>query len=676
MELGGKPLVPPDPTDGKHDLEQSTDSAVKTAPKGSGNHGTQGLLHWLIASQPAESEGPYESETRHDTHPWWHVMCLTGVDYFSTLGYQPGIAALAAGILSRIATLILVLVTLFALLPTYWVVAQESPHGEGSIAMLERLLPWWQGKLFVLCLIGFAATAFVITITLSASDAANHLTKNPYIQNYLGGQYLAVTLFLVLLLGGVFLKGFSEAIMIAVALVFIYLPLNAIIVLVSFGHVLQQPQVIVDWRVALATTFSNPFLLIGAALLVFPRLALGMSGFETGVMVMPLVKDEPDGSGERLAVRTRNTRKLLLTAALLMSVLLIGSAIVTILLIPLEEFQEGGDANGRALAYLAHEYLGNTFGSLYDISSILILWFAGASAMAGLLHIVPRYLPRYGMAPDWARATRPLVLIYTSICVVVTLIFRASVDAQAGAYATGVLVLMTTATISVALLTRQRGTRRAFLFSIVIAFVFTYTTIANVVERPEGLVIATIFIVTIVTTSLISRVFRSTELRITRVELDDAAREFIFEAARDGVIRIIANHPDERDSREYLIKEREEREANHIPPGDPVIFFEVKIADASEFATELEVKGEEIGGFHVLTTEFPSIPNAIAAFLLYVRDITGCRPHAYFGWTEGNPLSYIGRFIFFGEGDIAPVTREILREAEKNRSKRPAIHVG
>jgi len=254
--------------------------------------------------------------------------------------------------------------------------------------------------------------------------------------------------------------------------------------------------------------------------------------------------------------------------------------------------------------------------------------------------------------------------------------FQASVDAQAGAYATGVLVLMTTATVSVSLLTRQRGARRGFILSILITVVFAYTTIVNILERPEGLIIASIFIVIIVLTSLISRAFRSTELRITQVVLDEKARRFLDEAARDGVIRIIANHPDERDSREYLVKEREEREANHIPPGDPVIFFEVQIADASDFATELDVKGEEVGGFHVLTAKFPSIPNAIAAFLLYVRDVTGCRPHAYFGWTEGNPISYILRFIFFGEGDIAPVTREILREAEKDRKQRPAIHIG
>src|SRR5436305_755307 len=259
------------------------------------------FLRWLLEGADTRGlAGPHVRTPRHGTHPWYRVMCLTGVDYFSTLGYQPGIAALAAGLLSPVATVVLVALTLLGALPVYWYVAGKSPHGEGSIAMMEHLLPWWQGKLFVLALLGFVVTDFTVTITLSAADATAHLLENPFCPPALVGRQVAVTLVLVGLLGAVFIKGFKEAVGVAVVLVAAYLALNAVVV----------------WR------------------------------------------------------------------------------------------------------------------------------FARSSAMAGLISGVPCSLPRYGMAPEWTRAARPLVLVFTAVSAAIALACRADVDAQAGAYATGVLVLM------------------------------------------------------------------------------------------------------------------------------------------------------------------------------------------------------------------------------------------
>jgi len=623
-----------------------------------------GLKEWLA--------GPSHVESQDHTYPWWKVMCLTGVDYFSTLGYQPGIAFLAAGALSPLATLVLVLVTLGVALPVYSQVAARSPHGQGSIFMLEELLPRWRGKLFVLILLGFALTDFVITITLSAADATAHVIENPFVPRVLAHP-VPTTLFLLTVLAAIFLKGFREAIGLAVFIVGFYLALNTVVLGVCLYQLLAHESArFGEWRQALLTAHGNPAMMLAAAALLFPRLALGLSGFETGVAVMPLVRGESQDDPARPAGRIRNTRRLLATAALIMSVALIASSLVTTLLIPTAAFSPGGEANGRALAYLAHRYLGHGFGTVYDLSTIAILWFAGASAMAGLLNLVPRYLPPYGMAPDWARATRPLVLVFTAVNFAVTVIFGADVDAQGGAYATGVLFLMTSASVAVTIDHWRR--RRGWLYA-AMTLIFAYTTIDNMIERPEGIKIASFFIAAIVVSSLLSRAIRSTELRIRSVHLDARALEFVAEVKGRGV-HLVAHRPDKRSVEEYDTKERQAREDHSLDAGEPILFLEVTQGDASEFTGDLDVRGVRVGRHHILRCQSAAIPNAIAALLLHLRDHTGQMPNAYFGWTEGNPIGYVLRYLALGEGDTAPVTREVLRKAIKNPRERPRIHVG
>jgi hypothetical protein len=542
-------------------------------------------------------------------------MCLTGVDYFSTLGYQPGIAFLAAGVISPLATLVLVLLTLFGALPMYRRVADLSPHGQGSIALLEELLPRWRGKALVLCLLGFAATAFIITITLSAADATAHLIENPLTPHVFNHPIL-MTLVLLAALGGIFLKGFREAVGFAIPIVAVYLFLNVIVVVWGLHYLWLHPEAFPGWKTLALAEHGSVGRMVLVALVLFPHLALGLSGFETGVAVLPLVAGDPGDDPSHPQGRIRNGKKLLTTAALIMSVMLVGSSIVTTMLIPAQAFQEGGEANGRALAYLAHEHLGNVFGTIYDLSTVAILWFAGASAMVGLLNLVPQYLPRYGMAPEWARANRPLVVIFTAITFIVTILFEADVDTQGGAYATGVLVLMGSASLAVTIEASRSGGR--WFGYLLLTLVFAYTTLVNLVDRPEGLKIATVFI----------------------VELKEAM------------------------------------ESHHLTANESVLFIEVRPGDVSDFSDVLQVRGVMVDRHRVLRCVSPAIPNAIAALLLYVRDQTGKIPHAYFGWTEGNPIAYLLKFLAFGEGDTAPVTREVLRQSEPNPLRRPRIHVG
>ena len=366
------------------------------------------LKRWLLAEVVEDVPGPQAKEGRSEQHPWWQVVCLTGVDYFSTLGYIPGIAALAAGVLSPIAHFAHRAADPLRGLADVQAGRRESPHEQGSIAMLENLLSFWKGKLLVLVLLGFVATAWLVTITLSSADAAVHIAENPLVPGFLHDQEVLITLVLLVVLGAIFLKGFKEAIGVAVMIVGVYLLLNIVVVAVGFYEITMHPRSVIDWQAALFSTYGNPLLMIVASLLVFPRLALGLSGFETGVGMMPLVRGDPDDDPERPAGRIRNTKKMLTIAALIMSFYLVTTSLVTTVLIPAREFEPGGVPTGeRWLTWRTITW--GTRSGRPTISTIAILAFAGASALAGLLNIVPRYLPRYGMAPEWARAIRPLV---------------------------------------------------------------------------------------------------------------------------------------------------------------------------------------------------------------------------------------------------------------------------
>src|SRR5262245_14927659 len=658
-----------------------------------------------VATTSASAAPP---STHHHKAFWLWVMCLTGVDYFSTLGYQPSIAFEATGLLTPFATAILVAVTLLGAFPVYAYVAGKSPHGQGSISMLERLVRGWGGKFLVLVLLGFAATDFVITKTLSAADAAEHLLNNPFWPKVLSGSYaqLLVTMFLLTILGATFMRGFREVIGIAVVIVGVYLALNAVILGFSLDYLWRHPETIERWQTDIAVQrwyFESEFLhtfqfgsdglsIFLICALLFPKLALGLSGFETGVAVMPLIQGNPDDNKDRPRGRIRNTRKLLFTAALIMSIFLLGSAMVTSALIAPEELRSGGRAANRALAYIAHgerlsngelgshitPVFGEIFGTVYDISTVVILWFAGASAMAGLLNLVPQYLPRYGMAPEWTRAMRPLVALFTAINLVVTWIFDASVKAQSVSYATGVLDLIHSACVATVIgrWRERHGPRllRVPWFYVFITAVFVYTTTDNVITKPDGIKIASCFIAAIIVSSIVSRAARVKELRFTGFRFKDEQSKFLWESMEHLEFPVLVPHRPGR--RDLATKEESIRREHRLPPDVPIVFIETELGDASEFYQEpvLEVTQQE-GRFILRMTRCASIAHVIAALGLELSKV-GQPPELHFGWSDESPLAANLGFLLFGEGNVPWMVRELIRKAEPNPERQPRVIIG
>jgi len=647
------------------------------------------------------------SQSSRDHHyAWWLIMCLCGVDYFSTLGYQPSIAFEGAGTLAPIATLVLVLVTLLGAYPVYSYVAGETPDGIGSIGMIERLVGGWSGKIGVLVLIGFAATDFVITKTLSAADAAAHLINNslfaggapPWMQNQ-----ILVAMTLLLLLGGMFLKGYQEVVGLATILVAAFLSLSFVIVGSGLWYLFTHPALLQQWAGEIASgsyhlehapiSGSGLLVAVGISCLIFPKLALGMSGFETGVLLIHLVRGT-EGEPHNTQARIANTRKLLLVAAVIMSFFLLGSSLITgtNTLIPAEELQlepVKGKAIDRALAYIAHgespypicPLFGPLFGTVYDISTILILWFAGASAMAGLLNMVPRYLPRYGMAPEWAAAYRPLVIGFTIINMLVTWAFGADVTAQGGAYATGVLVLMTSACIA-SLVHMQHEAQAGHdhswskrLAFALITLVFIYTTATNISERPDGIIIASIFIACVMVISFVSRIWRSQELRLKEFRFaDDGARMLWTDICAEGAFRVLVPHrPGHRSLDE---KEAEIRRRHRIPADVPIVFLEVHYGDTSDFQNAPIISVRQEGErFIIVARDVASVSHTIAQIAIEMTK-TGTPLDVVFGWSQGSSVKLALEFLLFGQGDIPNVVVDLLDMSVTDPSRRPTVIVG
>jgi hypothetical protein len=336
-----------------------------------------------------------------------------------------------------------------------------------------------------------------------------------------------------------------------------------------------------------------------------------------------------------------------------MSVMLIGSSLAPTLLIPAPEYREGGAASGRAVAYLAHKYLGAGFGSVYDFSTILILWFAGASAMVGLLHLIPRYLPRFGMAPMWVAFPRPLILTLWAISVLVTLFFGARVEAQAGAYATGVLGLMLSGAFAAALSLWREGKTGWSAWCWLIAAVFLYALAGNEMERPDGILITAMFIVLTLAIGVVSRYTRATELRVASVAFCDIATQRMWNEICGKKVNVVPIKAASEAARRRKAAEIRE----HYKVQGPLAFLHVFLVDnRSEFQTQLRVEVLRQEGDYVIHV---SGAIAIANTIAYISELID--PIAVFlGLTRQRLMTQAVRFFLFGEGETGLLVYTIL----------------
>jgi hypothetical protein len=682
---------------------------------------------------------------------WLWVLCLLGLDYFSTLAYQPSITYHETKRLGPLATTAIVLLTLFGALPVYCYLARRSPGGQGSFGIVDRLIRGWGGKTVVLILLGFAATDFTMLKSLSLADASVHtLHKHDghrfeslkelagwckdcaveYVHQD-AGQHVNEHLIVAIVLGivsfifwFVLRRGFNRNVMyIAVPLVGLYLLLTAILILGGLWRFYERPEIITHWlehvqygehEIAVSTHDLRGWGTIALwSVWVLPTLALGLSGFELSMILMPQVTGK---RGEDPPwTRIWNTRKVLSAAAFIMSAFLIGSVLVTTLLIPAQEFarkdrdkvERDGYANDRALSYLAHggklafvshegnwekqveidepllPICGAVFGTLYDIVTVLILCLAGTSVMTALSVLLPLFLLRFGMEFRWADRWGLLLLVFAGINMLVTLYFKADVEDQRGAYATGVLVLMASASLVTVFDKRkayrqgERGWAIVWFFNLtyfgLIAAAFMIVMLVVSLRSASGLGITLCFIAAILAMSIVSRAWRADERRTIGFEFKDQQSEFMWNSLRDADFPILVptcpgqNHEQ---------KETQIRAAHQLSPHDDIVFLEISVDDPSDFFQKLMIEVARDGNrFVIKVTNCVSVAHAIAAIALEMSRHSK-PPGLHFGWPEQSMLAASWSYLAFGEGNIPWKVRELIQRAEKDPAKRPRVIVG
>lgn len=666
--------------------------------------------------------------------PWWLVLCLVGVDYFSSLAYLPSLAVRAAGVFAPLGALLVVAVTLGIALPVYLYVVGRSPHGRGGIGLIERHIPGWRGKLLVLGLLAFVTTDFVATQNLSTADAAEHLLGNrgfnglvdwsvkavvqPWLPQrdwcrrlaLLCDRQLVVTIILTLTTFGlwVYSRKYSPRFFLRCALIVvpIYLLLNSVVIGSGLWYAIYKPTesgstLFHNWLAEvksaaggglIATPFSGYGSLLMLAIGTFPFMALGLSGFELSMAVAPIVKGDPSAT-DQLSSRIRNMRKLLITAAAVMAVFLPAAVLAATLLVPHGAYQAHGAAVHRALAYLAHGEIladgragqavnplfGPAFGAVYDCCTIVMLCLAGGSVAVALHDFIPEYLTRMGMEIGWVRKLGVKLRFFNIILLVVAILFRARIDALEWVYTTSVLMLLADASLAGFLETRQRFSESRwkrlipYLFLLALAF-FLAMLVSTLLISRSGIEIALAFALGILITSGISRWIRSTELRFKGFRFADDVTRRRWEELAGIEFEVLVPHRPGIHSRAE--KQQVIRRNHRIDAETPMIFIEATLGDTSEFFQMPLMRIAREDGIEVIfVTGCVSTAHVIAAIGLELSRM-GRPPEIHFGWSDERPLSANLNFLLFGEGNVPWMVRALIVRACPDREKQPLVIIG
>lgn len=672
---------------------------------------------------------PVRPATR-PTYAWWAVLCLVGLDYFSSLAYLPSIAYEFVRELAPFAGLGVAAVTLFAALPVYLYVVGRSFRGEGAVGLLERRLHGWRGKLFILAILGFIATDFVLTRSLSVSDAATHLLANPIYQGH--SQWVmahkeAVRAWLPPLLAGSFFDFWSEQLLLtlglsmlafglyfyllrnltrgfvglAVGVVGVYLLLNLIVLASGLGYLARHPTLVTDWEGLVRSeigdyrteTRSAVLMALLLGLLAFPPMAIGLSGFELTLGVAPMVRgasaDRPDAPHGRIL----RTRLLMIVAAVLMCVYVLAATLVVPLLVPLEMLLTPTGMEHRSLSYLAHggmlstgqpaavlnPLFGVTFGTVYDLSTILILCLAGATATISLQHLVPEFLGRFGMQMEWAQRVGLIMHLFNGTILLVALVFRASVTAQMWAYAASVVALLFAASTAALLDVRavwwghrlRRVVQLPFLLTMLL---FLAIGGLVVVQQPSGVAIALLFVLVVLITAIGSRWRRSTELRFDGFEFHDEDSRQRWERISRLDFQVLVPHDPTGDT--LIRKEQEIRGRHRLGVEVPIVFVEVALGDPSEFYSRPVLQVAHETGREIIRLQgCASIAHVVAAIGLAFREV-GQPPEIHFAWSDESPLAANLNFLLLGQGNVPWMVHALLRHAEPNPVRRPRVVIG